>query len=91
MSHGLSIFQEGKKMRKDTLKLETNADGSKVEFILKFLPFFKNLSLVDQGFYNLPLVFICRKGKRLLVQRQSQSLKTQHQNAKMSQKNQFLW
>ncbi|KAL5744726.1 hypothetical protein ACOSQ2_027842 [Xanthoceras sorbifolium] len=29
LSHGLSIFQEGKSIGRDTLKLETNADGSK--------------------------------------------------------------
>ncbi|KAI9161404.1 hypothetical protein LWI28_017024 [Acer negundo] len=29
LSHGLSIFQEGKSVGRDTLKLETNADGSK--------------------------------------------------------------
>lgn len=30
MSHGLSIFQEGKSGGKDTIKLETNAEGAKV-------------------------------------------------------------
>ncbi|KAK3220012.1 hypothetical protein Dsin_013982 [Dipteronia sinensis] len=29
LSHGLSIFEEGKSVGRDTLKLETNADGSK--------------------------------------------------------------
>lgn len=29
LSHGLSIFQEGKRFGKDSLKMETNADGAK--------------------------------------------------------------
>lgn len=32
LSHGLSIFQEGKSGGKDSLKLETNADSNKVFF-----------------------------------------------------------
>lgn len=37
LSHGLSIFQEGKGDQKDTLKLETNAESSKVLSIFLLL------------------------------------------------------
>lgn len=34
LSHGLSIFQEGKSGEKDSLKLEKNAESSKVLFLV---------------------------------------------------------
>lgn len=52
LSHGLSIFQDGKMCGKETLKLETNGESSKVCFLYLNISLSTNLRFgIGEIFY----------------------------------------
>lgn len=91
LSHGLSIFQEGKSCDKDTLKMETNADNSKVNFVSESL-YYRIWASREPQFYNVPIYDNCRNLKvmGLLLQGLNQNLKTQQQKVRAMRKNLLL-